>query len=211
MSSYIAGPLSCSRWAPVNSPWSAVKNTAVSSASPSSSRRVQDPADLLVDQGDVAPVDRDQLAGRSPSAWCRRSSARCSSAAPAACRRRSPRSTRGSSTVSGSYQVEVGVGHEVRQVRAEEVSARKNGRCRSAAYRSSMLDGAGGEVVLEGRLHRLVQPGGQQVARAAVGQRAPDPVTDRVRRQAAARPSRPGNRGGRPGCASRADAAPSKP
>ena len=64
MSSYIAGPLSCRRWAPVNSPWSAVKKTEVLVAQAQFVEPRQDAADLFVDQRDVAPVDRDQFAGR---------------------------------------------------------------------------------------------------------------------------------------------------
>lgn len=47
------------------------------------------------------------------------------------------------------------------------------------------LDGPGGQVVLEGGLDRLVEPCRQQVAGAAVGQGAADPVADLVRRQSA--------------------------
>ena len=66
--------------------------------------------------------------------------------------------------------------------------ARKNGvlclRRGSAPSRAQHLDGAGGQVVLEGGLDGLVQPGGQEVAGAAVGGGAAYGVGDAVRREA---------------------------
>jgi hypothetical protein len=78
--------------------------------------------------------------------------------------------------------VEVRVGQQVGQVGPEEV----DGQEERAAVRGvlvELFDRAGGEVVLEGRLDRLVEPCGEQVARVAVGCGAAHVIGDPVRRQ----------------------------
>lgn len=90
--------------------------------------------------------------------------------------------------VRGVDQVEVLVREDVRQVRSEEVQGQEEGPVavvRVGGVVLQPLDGAGGQVVLEGGLDRLVQTGGEQVPGAAVREGAADPVADLVRRQAA--------------------------